>query len=188
MSFYTYKVVPAPSKAPKLPGVKAPEARFALGLEGAINDMASQGWEYLRADILPSEERQGLTSTHTVYRSVLIFRRAVEAEAPPVASEESAHPTAPAVHLPEAGRSAPALGAAAFAAEAGDSLRRTPPLKATPPEQDAPSQHETFQDHDADAQPGAAPWPQPDAESDTISLTDTDNPEPAPDDDAPRSG
>ena len=75
MTRYTYKVIPAPAKGRKAPGVKGAEARFAHGLEEAMNEMAAQGWEYLRADILPSEERQGLTSTATVYRSVLVFRR-----------------------------------------------------------------------------------------------------------------
>lgn len=77
MTRYTYKVIPAPAKGRKAQGVKGAEARFAYGLEEAINEMAAQGWEYLRADILPSEERQGLTSTATVYRSVLVFRREV---------------------------------------------------------------------------------------------------------------
>lgn len=74
---YEYKVIPAPTKGRKAPGVKRPEARFALGLEATMNEAAAQGWNYLRADILPSEERQGLTSSHTVYRSVLVFRRAL---------------------------------------------------------------------------------------------------------------
>jgi len=77
MPLYEYKVLPAPSRGRKAPGVKTPEARFALGVEDLLNDMARAGWEYLRTDILPSEERQGLTSTHTVYRSVVVFRRAV---------------------------------------------------------------------------------------------------------------
>ena len=75
MPLYEYKVLPAPTRGRKAPGVKTPEARFALGVEDLLNDMARAGWEYLRTDILPSEERQGLTSTHTVYRSVAVFRR-----------------------------------------------------------------------------------------------------------------
>ena len=78
---FQYKVVPAPSKGRKAPGVKGPEARFANALEHAINALAQDGWEYQRTDILPSSERQGLTSTQTVYRSVLVFRRPVEPEA-----------------------------------------------------------------------------------------------------------
>jgi hypothetical protein len=96
MAVYEYKVVPAPSKGVKAPGVKGPEARFAYGLEQAMNGLAADGWEYLRADILPSEERQGLTSSHTVYRSVLVFRRAVDPDAtpehPPAAPPAEADP------------------------------------------------------------------------------------------------
>lgn len=75
MTGYEYKVIPAPAKGRKARGVKGPEARFAHALELQMNELAAEGWEYLRADILPSEERQGLTSTQTVYRSVLVFRR-----------------------------------------------------------------------------------------------------------------
>lgn len=77
MTVYEYKVVPAPTRGRKAAGVKTPEARFALGFEEVLNEMGRDGWEYLRADILPSEERQGLTSSHTVYRSVLVFRREI---------------------------------------------------------------------------------------------------------------
>lgn len=95
MTRYTYKVIPAPAKGRKASGVKGAEARFAHGLEEAINELAAQGWEYLRADILPSEERQGLTSTATVYRSVLVFRRAtheMEAAEPRLAIRRTAPP------------------------------------------------------------------------------------------------
>lgn len=77
MRRYEYKIVPAPTRGQKGPGIKGAEARFSHGVEIAINTLAEDGWEYLRADILPSEERQGLTSSQTVYRSVLVFRRAV---------------------------------------------------------------------------------------------------------------
>ena len=79
---YEYKVIPAPAKGLKAPGLKGPEARFANALEHRINELANEGWEYQRSDILPSEERQGLTSTHIVYRSVLVFRRELIASPP----------------------------------------------------------------------------------------------------------
>ncbi|MFU8777985.1 MAG: hypothetical protein ACNA7M_10005, partial [Roseovarius sp.] len=79
----------------KAPGVKTPEARFALGVEDLLNDMARAGWEYLRTDILPSEERQGLTSTHTVYRSVAIFRREVTIPGMAATSAADTAPIAP---------------------------------------------------------------------------------------------
>ncbi|MDT9702510.1 hypothetical protein, partial [Streptomyces sp. P17] len=52
--------------------------RFAFTLTGVLNDMASEGWEYLRAETLPSEERSGLTSRTTVWHNVLVFRRALK--------------------------------------------------------------------------------------------------------------
>ena len=62
----------------------------------AINAAAAEGWEYLRADILPSEERQGLTSTHTVYRSVLVFRRDLAETGPrPAPRPASGEPASP---------------------------------------------------------------------------------------------
>ncbi|WP_165802854.1 DUF4177 domain-containing protein [Pelagivirga sediminicola] len=76
MTHYEYKVIPAPSKGEKAQGIKAPEARFAKTVEGVLNAQAAAGWEYLRTDILPSDERAGLTSTQTVYRTLLVFRRA----------------------------------------------------------------------------------------------------------------
>ncbi|MEL7013926.1 MAG: DUF4177 domain-containing protein, partial [Pseudomonadota bacterium] len=74
---FEYKVTPAPARGQKGAGIKGAEARFAHGLETVINAHAAEGWDYLRAEILPSEERQGLTSSHIVYRSVLVFRRPV---------------------------------------------------------------------------------------------------------------
>ncbi|WP_407492569.1 DUF4177 domain-containing protein [Pseudooceanicola sp. MF1-13] len=75
MGSYEYKVITAPSKGARGPGVKGADGRFAHSLEQAINDLAAEGWEYQRAETLPSEERSGLSSTTTVYRSLLIFRR-----------------------------------------------------------------------------------------------------------------
>lgn len=72
---FEYKVIPAPVKGLKAKGVKAPEARFALGVEAAINALAAEGWEYLRSDVLPSEERQGLAGSVTHWRTLLVFRR-----------------------------------------------------------------------------------------------------------------
>ena len=83
MTAYEYRVIPAPTKGRKAPGVKSADARFAHTLKEVINEAASEGWEYQRSDILPSEERQGLTSSHTVYRSILVFRRPASAAATP---------------------------------------------------------------------------------------------------------
>lgn len=77
MQHYEYKVVPAPNKGKKARGVKTPEARFAHGIEGVLNEMAQQGWEFQRAEMLPSEERSGLTGSKTTWRNLLVFRRAL---------------------------------------------------------------------------------------------------------------
>lgn len=75
MPEFEYKVVPAPTRGEKAKGVKTAEGRFANVLETLMNTLASDGWEYQRADMLPSEERQGLTGSTTNWRNVLVFRR-----------------------------------------------------------------------------------------------------------------
>jgi hypothetical protein len=103
---FEYKVVPAPVKGVKAKGVKTPEARFALGVEQAINELAAEGWEYQRSDVLPSTERVGLTGSETHWRTLLVFRRAVAVAAAP----EVAVAPAPAARVE------PVLTAAATAA------------------------------------------------------------------------
>ena len=81
---YEYKVVPAPLRGLKAKGLKTSEDRFANALQSAMNEMAADGWEYLRADTLPCEKREGLMSKTTVYQNMLVFRRvkaAIEAAA-----------------------------------------------------------------------------------------------------------
>ena len=80
MAGFEYKVVPAPAKGTKAKGVKAVEDRFALTVEELLNEMGAQGWEYQRADTLPSIERSGLTGSTTNWRHVLVFRRSLEDE------------------------------------------------------------------------------------------------------------
>lgn len=75
MSGYEYKVVPAPIKGVKAKGVKTGEERFALALQELMNQMGVEGWEYQRAEALPSTERAGLTGTTTEWRNLLVFRR-----------------------------------------------------------------------------------------------------------------
>ncbi|MFS4582655.1 DUF4177 domain-containing protein [Phaeobacter sp. C3_T13_0] len=81
MQAFEYKVVPAPAKGTKAKGVKTAEARFANSIDILLNEMAAEGWEYQRAELLPSEERSGLTSSTTNWRNVLIFRRALPSAA-----------------------------------------------------------------------------------------------------------
>lgn len=77
---FEYKVIPAPTNGTKAKGVKTVEGRFANTLEVLMNKMASEGWEFQRAETLPSEERSGLMSKSTTYRNVLVFRRSLVVE------------------------------------------------------------------------------------------------------------
>lgn len=77
MQRYEYKVIPAPVKGEKARGVKGTPGRFAQGLTRTLNEMAREGWDYLRADTLPCEERSGLTGKTVTYQNMLVFRRAV---------------------------------------------------------------------------------------------------------------
>lgn len=81
MPRYEYKVIPAPAKGRKARGVKTPEARFALSVETVLNQMGAEGWEYQRAELLPSDERSGLTGTAVHWRNVLVFRRPLQSDA-----------------------------------------------------------------------------------------------------------
>ena len=86
---YEYKVVPAPHRGERAKGVKGTEARFALSLGNTINAQAAEGWEYVRAETLPCEERSGLTGKTTTFMNMLVFRRAVEVATPVEAPVET---------------------------------------------------------------------------------------------------
>ena len=141
MQSFEYRVVPAPRRPAKVRGARKPEDRFALTIEGEMNRLAQDGWEFVRSDTLPCERRAGWFSRPvTVFETVLVFRRplaqAAEARqpsaampppvaltppafvaAPPIAEEPSAMPplTAASRAAPAAGRFTP-LPAAARAA------------------------------------------------------------------------
>ena len=85
---YEYRVIPAPVKGTKAKGAKTVEERFALTLLEAMNNMAADGWEFQRAETLPSEERSGLTGRKTVYHNLLVFRRKTAATADAFHSRE----------------------------------------------------------------------------------------------------
>lgn len=85
MQRYEFKVIPAPRRGEKQRGVKATEDRFALALTKLMNEQAGEGWEYLRAESLPCDERVGFTGSKTTYQNLLVFRREIVA---PVAARE----------------------------------------------------------------------------------------------------
>jgi hypothetical protein len=81
MPVYEFKVIPAPRRGGKLRGVKTTEDRFALTMTHLMNDLGREGWDYVRADTLPVDERSGFTGTKTTYQNMLVFRRIMEADA-----------------------------------------------------------------------------------------------------------
>ncbi|SFI49826.1 hypothetical protein [Jannaschia pohangensis] len=92
---FEYRVVPAPRKGEKAKGVRSGEARFALAMSRLFNHMGAQGWEFVRADTLPSEERVGLTGTELRYHALLVFRRATAPVAPQIIQQVIEAPKAP---------------------------------------------------------------------------------------------
>lgn len=119
MQAYEFKVIPAPRRGEKTKGARSVPERFAHALSQAMNDLARDGWEYLRADTLPCDERVGLTGTATHFQSMLVFRRPVPSQRPeparPPAYQPDPEPEATMVarlpfHAVEG--TAPALGPA----------------------------------------------------------------------------
>ncbi len=78
MQIYEYRVVPAPKRSKRIKGVKGTAGRFAAILMETMNEQAVEGWEYLRSDSLPVEEKPGLLKSRVeTYQTVLVFRREI---------------------------------------------------------------------------------------------------------------
>lgn len=118
MQRYEYKVVPAPRRGEKARGVKTTEERFALALTQLMNRLGAEGWDYVRADALPCDERVGLTGSKTTFQNMLVFRRVIEAETSlTLADVQPSH--APLLAAPEADAPAPPLRLGAAEAPVG---------------------------------------------------------------------
>ncbi len=118
MQRYEYKVVPAPRRGEKARGVKTTEERFALALTQLMNRLGAEGWDYVRADALPCDERVGLTGSKTTFQNMLVFRRVIEAETSlMLADVQPSH--APLLAAPEADAPAPPLRLGAAEAPVG---------------------------------------------------------------------
>ncbi len=113
MQQYEYKVVPAPIKGERARGVKSVPDRFAHTLTTLMNQMAVEGWEYLRAETLPCEERSGLTGRTRNFQNMLVFRRTIR----PVTATDDAAPDTAAPATPEEFASAAAASLTVAGAE-----------------------------------------------------------------------
>ncbi|MEO0911431.1 MAG: DUF4177 domain-containing protein [Pseudomonadota bacterium] len=99
MQTYEYKVVAAPRKARRAKGARTPQDRFARTLTDVINAEAASGWEYLRAESLPVDEKKGMLSSATEsYHSVLVFRKPTTPDR--ALRQQMAAPVAPQAHAP----------------------------------------------------------------------------------------
>jgi len=100
MDRYEYRVMPAPTKAKRGAYMRGAAQRFADRLEQIFNDMGNEGWEYVRTDTLPNEQRSGMTSTTITYRNMLVFRRVIaDVVAPQI--EHQAQEAPKALEAPE---------------------------------------------------------------------------------------
>ncbi|MGB1236120.1 MAG: hypothetical protein ACPG5U_10325 [Planktomarina sp.] len=77
MDKFEYKVVPAPTKGKRSKWIRGAATRFADRLEQVFNEMGAEGWEYVRTDTLPNEERKGLSNVVVTYRNLLVFRKMI---------------------------------------------------------------------------------------------------------------
>lgn len=143
MSQYEYKVIPSPRKAKRAKGVKGPAARFAYVVEETMNDMAAEGWEFLRAETLPVDEKPGLFSSSVeTFQTVFVFRRAlggltevdapISVEAPLPVSAPVAAPVIPPVGPATQMDEPPLTAREALVGEAPEDPRRPRPLFNTP--------------------------------------------------------
>lgn len=99
MTFYDYKVTPAPKQIKRIKGVSGTAELFAATLSDAINAAARDGWEYVRAESLPATESGGwFRRGAEVIETVLVFRRPRETLGPRLASARQPEP-APAVGI-----------------------------------------------------------------------------------------
>ena len=81
MSYYEYRVVPAPASLPRVKGAKTPEDRFAHSMAQMLNIEGQNGWEFQKSETLATEVKRGWLSKRTTETlTVLIFRRWVETE------------------------------------------------------------------------------------------------------------
>ena len=75
---YEYKCVGAPEKGKRKRGAKTRSDRVANAMEQTILAEAVDGWEYLRTDLIPIEERGGMFKRpQEVHRAVMVFRRSI---------------------------------------------------------------------------------------------------------------
>lgn len=106
---FEYKVIPAPRKGRRGRGVKGPAGRFAYAIEFAINEMAQDGWEFVRSETLGADEREGMMRRKSeTFHGVLVFKRERQVETAETQSNATTK-SEPTLKLTEPTSSEPAV-------------------------------------------------------------------------------
>lgn len=105
MAGFEYKVINAPRKPGKARGVKGFDDKYAHTLSELMNEMATDGWQYSRAESIPVDEKSGMMGKVTEkYLTLLIFQRALpdaEQEPEPIPTFLRSNETASSESTPE---------------------------------------------------------------------------------------
>jgi len=80
---FEYKTVGAPEKGQRKRGLRSQSDRVAYAFEKLLKAEATDGWEYLRTDLLPVTERSGWFGRgQEMHRAVMVFRRPLKRAQP----------------------------------------------------------------------------------------------------------
>lgn len=81
MARFEYQVIPTPRKPRRAKGKKTNADRFAHMLTEEINAQAALGWEFVRSETLPMDERPGMFKKPVeTYQTVMVFRREIASD------------------------------------------------------------------------------------------------------------
>jgi hypothetical protein len=99
---FEYKTVGAPEKGIRKRGLRSQSDRVAYAFQKLLKAEATDGWEYLRTDLLPVTERSGWFGRgHEMHRAVMVFRRPINTAQPGPALFQSVESTPPQHRAPE---------------------------------------------------------------------------------------
>lgn len=74
MTKYEFRAVPCPQRAQRKPDMPKGLEGFCETLSGSINELAGEGWDYVRTEKIEVKERR-LFRRKSAERTFLIFRR-----------------------------------------------------------------------------------------------------------------
>lgn len=135
MTYYDYKVVPAPKRVKKIKGISAAPDLFALTLTEAINEVARQGWEYYCSESITVQAPGGWFKRGAIEEQVvLIFRKPREHLSPRMAGAPEVTGASPAPRMAERAMAEPpmAQGNGAAWSEPRHDEGRVTPLRTGP--------------------------------------------------------